>query len=115
MRWRNKQGRATQRGGYSARSGALPAMRKTMIESPAEILREYGPFPGADHVHGVTFDGQHVWFASGDKLTAFDPERGKMVRSLNAAAPAGAAVVAQHLFHIAAHRIPQIDPKPCPV
>ena len=31
-----------------------------MIESPAEILREYGPFPGASDVHGLTFDGQHV-------------------------------------------------------
>ena len=43
-----------------------------MIRSAAEILREYGPFPGVDHVRGVTFDGQHVWFASGDKLNAFD-------------------------------------------
>jgi hypothetical protein len=25
-----------------------------MIRSAAEILREYGPFPGVDHVHGVT-------------------------------------------------------------
>ena len=48
-----------------------------MTRSAAEILREYGPFPGVDHVHGVTFDGQHVWFASGDKLNAFDPESGK--------------------------------------
>ena len=26
-----------------------------MIRSAAEILHEYGPFPGVDHVHGVTF------------------------------------------------------------
>ena len=44
-----------------------------MNRSAAEIVREYGPFPGVDHVHGVTFDGQHVWFASGDKLNAHDP------------------------------------------
>ena len=41
------------------------------MRSNAEILREYGPFPGVDHVHGVTFDGRHVWFASGDRLNAF--------------------------------------------
>jgi hypothetical protein len=49
-----------------------------MNRSAAEILREYGPFPGVDQVHGVTFDGQHVWFASGDKLNAFDPASGKV-------------------------------------
>src|SRR5260370_17164768 len=89
MRWRNKQGRATQRGGYSARSGALAAMRKNMIQSPAEILREYGPFPGADQVHGLTFDGQHVWFASGDKLNVLDPETGLIIPRIHAAAHAG--------------------------
>jgi hypothetical protein len=51
-----------------------------MKRSAAEILREYGSFPGVDHVHGVTFDGQHVWFAAGDKLNAFDPASGKVMR-----------------------------------
>ena len=37
-----------------------------MRRSAAEIVREYGPFPGIDQVHGVTYDGQHVWFAAGD-------------------------------------------------
>jgi hypothetical protein len=53
-----------------------------MSQSNAEIVREYGPFPGVDHVHGVTYDGQHAWFASGDKLNAFDPASGKKVRSI---------------------------------
>ena len=44
-----------------------------MKHAHAEILREYGPFPGADRVGGVTFDGENVWFASGDKLNAVDP------------------------------------------
>jgi hypothetical protein len=48
-----------------------------MNRSAAEILREYGPFPGVESVHGVTYDGQHVWFASGDKLNAIDPASGK--------------------------------------
>ena len=81
-----------------------------MKTSAAEILREYGPFPGADHVHGVTFDGQHVWFASGDKLHAFDPESGARVRSITVAAHAGTAFDGKHLFQIAEDRIHKIDP-----
>src|ERR1700756_4574659 len=82
-----------------------------MSRSTAEIVREYGPFPGADRVHGVTYDGQHVWFASGDKLNAFDPSSGKMRRSIDVAAHAGTAFDGQHLFQIAENRIQKIDPK----
>src|SRR5690348_18065268 len=46
-------------------------------KAAAEILREYGPFPGVDQVGGVSFDGRNVWFAAGDKLQAFDPANGK--------------------------------------
>ena len=53
-----------------------------MNQSTAEVVREYGPFPGAGSVAGVTFDGQQVWFASGEKLNAFDPANGKTVRSI---------------------------------
>ena len=60
-----------------------------MHRSHADIVREYGPFPGADSVHGVTYDGQHVWFAAGDTLNAFDPASGKALRSIAVAAHAG--------------------------
>ena len=82
-----------------------------MNRSNADIVREYGPFPGADSVNGVTYDGQHVWFASGDKLNAFDPSSGKMQRSINVAAHAGTAFDGKHLFQIAEDRIQKIDPK----
>jgi glutamine cyclotransferase len=82
-----------------------------MNRSNAEIVREYGPFPGADRVHGVTYDGQQVWFASGDKLNAFDPETGKMRRSIAVAAHAGTAFDGRHLFQIAENRIQKIDLK----
>ena len=59
-----------------------------MRRTTAEIVGEYGPFPGADHVHGVTFDGERVWFAAGDKLIAFDPASGKVLRSIEVAAHA---------------------------
>ena len=82
-----------------------------MRRSAAEILREYGPFPGVDRVHGVTYDGQHVWFAAGDTLNAFDPASGKTLRSIAVAAHAGTAFDGQHLFQLAADRIQKIDPQ----
>jgi hypothetical protein len=69
-----------------------------MSQSAAEIVREYGPFLGVDHMHGVTFDGHHVWFASGDKLNAFDPASEKTMRSIGIVADAGTAFDGQHLF-----------------
>ena len=82
-----------------------------MKTSTAEIVREYGPFPGVDAVHGVTHDGHHVWFASGDKLNAIDPATGKTVRSLDVAAHAGTAFDGQHLYQIVEAHIQKIDPK----
>jgi glutamine cyclotransferase len=82
-----------------------------MTRSAAKIVREYGPFPGVDNVHGVTFDGHHVWFASGGKLNAVDPASGKMVHSIDVAAHAGTAFDGQNLFQIAEDRIQKIDPK----
>ena len=81
-----------------------------MMKISAEIVREYGPFPGVDHVHGVTFDGRHVWLASGDKLNALDPASGKTVRSIDVAARSGTAFDGRHLFQIAEGRIQKIDP-----
>src|SRR5215472_16878399 len=81
-----------------------------MNRSKAEIVREYGPFPGAERVNGVTYDGQHVWFASGDKLNAFDPSSGKIERSIDVAAHAGTAFDCRHIFQIAEDRIQKIDP-----
>jgi glutamine cyclotransferase len=77
----------------------------------AEIVREYGPFPGADRVHGVTYDGRKVWFASGDRLIAFDPASGKTRRSIDVAADAGTAFDGRHLFQLGADSIQKIDPK----
>src|SRR6202167_5859311 len=82
-----------------------------MQHSNAEIVREYGPFPGIDRVNGVTYDGQQVWFAAGDRLNAFDPASGEMRRSIDVAAHAGTAFDGQHLFQLAEDRIQKIDPK----
>lgn len=81
-----------------------------MKHAAAEILREYGPFPDVSDVAGVTFDGRQVWFASGDRLNALDPETGEMAGSLDIAADAGTAFDGRHLFQIAAAVIRKIDP-----
>lgn len=82
-----------------------------MNTSAAEIIREFGPFPGSEAVHGVTYDGESVWFAAGEKLNAIDPATGKMLRSIDVAADAGTAFDGQHLFQLADARIQKIDPE----
>jgi glutamine cyclotransferase len=82
-----------------------------MKRAAAEVLREYGPFPGVEKVHGLTFDGHNVWFASGDKLNALDPESGETVRTIDVPAHAGTAFDGQHLFQLFEKRIQKIDPK----
>ncbi|MEJ5021998.1 PQQ-binding-like beta-propeller repeat protein [Ochrobactrum vermis] len=81
-----------------------------MKHSTAEIIREYGPFPDADDVAGVSFDGNHVWFATGKRLNALDPESGEVLRSLDVVADAGTAFDGEHLFQIGDAMIRKIDP-----
>ncbi|HET8883236.1 MAG TPA: glutamine cyclotransferase [Solimonas sp.] len=81
-----------------------------MKRTSAEIIREHGPLPGVDKVHGVSYDGRQVWIATGDRLTACDPASGTPLRSLDVAAHAGTAFDGEHLFQIAEDRIQKIDP-----
>src|SRR5262245_66163239 len=74
----------------------------------AEVVREYGPL--AAHVHGLTYDGTHVWFATGDKLQALDPETGRITRTLEVASDAGTAFDGHYLYQIGDDRIQKIDP-----
>lgn len=82
-----------------------------MNKSAAEVIREYGPFPGIEGIHGVTYDGEHVWFATDGKLNALDPRSGKIVRSIEVPAHAGTAFDGQYLYQLADARIQKIDPK----
>src|ERR1700722_7912664 len=82
-----------------------------MVQKVAKIVREYGPFPGAERVDGVTYDGRHVWFASGGRLNSFDPQSGTLVRTLAVAAHAGTAFDGRHLFQLMEDRIQKIDPQ----
>jgi glutamine cyclotransferase len=82
-----------------------------MKRAAATIIREYGPFPGVEAVHGVTYDGEHVWFATGAQLRSLDPASGETLRSIDATANAGTAFDGRYLFQIAENRIQKIDPQ----
>jgi glutamine cyclotransferase len=88
-------------------------MSSKTAETPtrtAEIVREYGPFDGADRIHGVTHDGHRVWAATGARLIAFDPADGVPTRSIERACDAGTAFDGRYLYQIAEARIDKIDP-----
>ena len=76
----------------------------------AEITGEYGPFPGINSIHGVTFDGRQVWAATGQTLFAFDPANGEVCRTFEAPSDAGTAFDGKHLYQIADSRIDKIEP-----
>ena len=76
----------------------------------AEIIREYGPFEGIEDIAGLTYDGERVWFAAGDRIVALDPDSGRIVRELDVPGHAGTAFDGKHLFQIAEDRIQKIDP-----
>jgi len=80
------------------------------MKHQAEILREYGPFPQADAIHGVSFDGRSIWVATGDHLLAIDPESGEPRQVLDVLADAGTAFDGCHLYQIAQSLIRKIDP-----
>jgi glutamine cyclotransferase len=86
---------------------------RSKAEAPvraAEIVREYGPFNGAERIHGVTHDGRRVWAATGPRLVAFDPESGELARTLDRVGDAGTAFDGTYLYQIAEARIDKIDP-----
>jgi outer membrane protein assembly factor BamB len=82
----------------------------TIDVQEAEIVREYGPFSDATRVNGVTFDGTHVWFATGDTLRAFDPSSGQPVRAIEVASDAGTAFDGRYFYQLADNRIQKVDP-----
>jgi len=82
-----------------------------MKRAAATIVREYGPFPGVSHIHGVSYDGSNVWIATGDTLDAIEPDTGKTVRKFNVPAHAGTAFDGRHLFQISGDRIQKVDPQ----
>jgi glutamine cyclotransferase len=86
------------------------AKTRTKQTRPAEIVREYGPYPGIEKAAGVTFDGAHLWIAHGDGIAEVEPESGALARDVRVAADAGTAFDGTYLWQIADTRIQKIDP-----
>jgi hypothetical protein len=84
--------------------------RQTQAPESAQIVEEYGPFAGVEAVHGLTFDGRHIWFASNDGLRNLDPESGKLERRLDVPCDAGTAFDGRHIYQVAGATIMMIDP-----
>jgi glutamine cyclotransferase len=82
-----------------------------MKTTKADVLREYGPFPGVEQVGGVTYDGKNVWLAAGARLQSLDPESGKTGRAIDVPANAGTAFDGKYLYQIAEGRIQKLDPE----
>lgn len=82
-----------------------------MKRTQAQIIREYGPFPGVQAVHGVTYDGRQVWFAAGEKLIAMDPDSGSTQATIDIVADAGTAFDGKHLYQISDGTIVKLEPR----
>src|SRR6187549_99046 len=82
-----------------------------MSRTAVDIEREYGPFAEQGRVHGVTFDGAKVWFASGEKLQALDPQSGELTRALEVPCDAGTAFDGKYFYQLDQGRIRKIDPR----
>jgi glutamine cyclotransferase len=82
-----------------------------MKQAAAEVLREYGPFEPDGKVHGVTYDGERIWFAGGNELKAVDPASGAVARSLPVAGHAGMAFDGQYLYQLVENQIRKVDPQ----
>jgi glutamine cyclotransferase len=77
----------------------------------AQVMREFAPLDEAQ-IHGVTFDGERVWFARDDELIAFDPQREQVVRRFALpGAGAGTAFDGTHLYQLANTEILVVDPE----
>ena len=80
-----------------------------MQSQPAEIVREFGPFPTIGSVNGVTYDGRQIWIAVGDRLCAIDPTTDAIVNTFDVPASSGTAYDGKHLYQIADGRIQKVD------
>jgi outer membrane protein assembly factor BamB len=76
----------------------------------AEVIRELRPIDDGS-VHGVTYDGERVWFARDGEVVAFDPRSEKVVRRLPVPfADAGTAFDGKLLYQLARDEILVIEP-----
>ena len=79
------------------------------MKRQAKIIGEFAANTDGP-VHGVSYDGQHVWAATGTHLRAFDPADGRETEALPVSAHAGTAFDGGHLYQIADDVIQKVEP-----
>jgi len=92
---------------------AESSMTNTKKKTAGVVVKEHRPFGPTDErsVHGVTFDGKHVWFARDNELIAFDPEKQEVVKQFSIpGAGAGTAFDGKHIYQLAKTEILVVDP-----
>ncbi len=72
------------------------------------VTHEYGPFDD-EPTHGVAYDGRHVWFATGTRMRALEPDGGEVVRTLPVSSDAGTAFDGQYLYQLTGEHIQKVD------
>jgi hypothetical protein len=79
------------------------------LNRTAQILGEWRP-DQPTRIHGVTFDGELVWFAIKDAIIGFDPEANTIMRRHDIpGVAAGTAFDGVHLFQLAGGEILVIE------
>jgi outer membrane protein assembly factor BamB len=61
-------------------------------------------------VHGVTFDGETVWYASDDAIVGVDPKAERVTKRIPVQADAGTAFDGTHLYQLTSDKILVVDP-----
>lgn len=91
---------------------SAPTKSATQRARGARVLREIA-VDGVKSVHGVSFDGERVWFAHGEagELIAVNAKSGARERSLRVPADAGVAFDGECLWVGAGSRIRRIHPE----
>jgi outer membrane protein assembly factor BamB len=82
-------------------------MKRTNNTTAAVVDKELTP---GGKVHGVTFDGKLVWYASDEAIVAVDPATEKVTKRLAVKAPAGTAFDGTNLYQLAGDKILVVDP-----
>jgi len=80
----------------------------TKQTNPAELLAQL-PISDVENVHGVTFDGELAWLATGDRLLGIDPVSGEERRSFEVPSEAGTAFDGEHLWQLAGGKIRRVN------
>jgi len=88
----------------------IPEREERAAHGEAEVAREYTPLDDG-HIHGVTFDGERVWFARDGEVVAFDPKSEEVVRRVPVeGAAAGTAFDGTHLYQLTRDEILVVEP-----